>query len=60
MANALEYTKHELQGMADRENERDHRRLWSLGIDPEGDPIDIMLEVSRLYESLKGSRRREP
>ena len=53
------YTSLAIQEMADRENERDHRRVRILGIDPESDPIDILLEVTRLHEELEESRRQE-
>jgi hypothetical protein len=60
MSAVIEYTGNALQEMAEREAERDHRRLRSLSIDPESDPIDILLEVSRLHKDLEEGRRQEP
>jgi hypothetical protein len=51
-----EYTKREIEEMADRESARDHRRLRSLGLDPEGDPIDRLMELSRLHKELEERR----
>jgi len=54
-----EYTKGELQEMDEREAVRDHRRLWCLGIDPEGDPIDRLTELLRLHWELETKGRHE-
>jgi hypothetical protein len=34
------------------------RRLLRLGIDPDGDPVDIMLDVEARYRELKASEKK--
>ena len=39
-------------------DELEDKRLRRLGIDPDGDSVDIMLELQRRMEALKTSQRK--
>jgi hypothetical protein len=43
----LRYDENEL--IAERESARDRRRLRAIGIDPDADPVDIMVEVFAIW-----------